>query len=164
MNPTLRNKLIAAAGSGAIAIAGVLASNFEGRRYTPYRDPVGIWTVCEGITGPDVIQGKTYTDKECDDLRDKHLRIADKAMLSIVHVPLNDWQHAALIDFTYNAGAENLRTSTMARHFNARDYTGGCMELMKWVKARVKGQLVTLNGLVTRRQADIEVCLGKVAP
>lgn len=162
MNPALRNKLIAASGAGALAIAGVLASHFEGRKYTPYRDPVGIWTVCEGITGADVVQGKTYTDGECDALRDKHLAVADAAVSRVIAVPLNKWQRAALIDFTYNLGAEALRTSTMAKLFNARDYTGGCGQLTRWVKGRVKGQLVTLNGLKTRRDAELEICLGGV--
>jgi len=38
-----------------------------------------ILTVCEGITGKDVVPGKTYTPAECDALRDKHLKILASA-------------------------------------------------------------------------------------
>lgn len=71
MNPTLRNKLVGAilGGSGAITIAAVMLGNadgLEGRRYYPYQDVVGVWTVCDGHTGNDIRRGHRYTDKECD--------------------------------------------------------------------------------------------------
>jgi len=91
--------------------------------------------------------------------RDADLAIADRALRRLITVPLNDWQRAALIDFTYNLGAGNLAESTMRRKFNAGDYAGGCAELGRWVKGRVGGVLVTLPGLVTRREADTWVCL-----
>src|SRR5450830_368014 len=162
MNDLLKKRLIQAASGGAIALAGVLATWYEGRRLTPYRDPVGILTVCEGITGKDVVPGKTYTPAECDALRDKHLRIADAAVSRQIRVPLTPWQRAALIDFTYNLGEEALAGSTLARHFNAGNAQAGCEQLSRWVKARVQGKLVTLRGLVDRRGAELEVCLGQL--
>ena len=161
MNELLKKRLIQAASGGAIALAGVLATWYEGRRLTPYRDPVGILTVCEGITGKDVVPGKTYTPAECDALRDKHLRIADAAVSRQIRVPLTPWQRAALIDFTYNLGEEALAGSTLARLFNAGQAQAGCEQLSRWVKARVQGELVTLRGLVDRRGAELEVCLGQ---
>ncbi|WP_019573474.1 lysozyme [Curvibacter lanceolatus] len=162
INAVLKKRLLAASTAGAMALAGVLVNWFEGRVYKPYVDPAGILTVCEGITGPDVIPGKTYTDAECDRLRGKHLAIAQAAVKQVIKVPLNPWQQAALIDFTFNLGAERLAGSTMAKLFNQGNYTGGCYQLTQWVKARVKGRLVTLNGLVYRRDAELAVCLGRI--
>lgn len=161
ISDSLKRKLLAAAGAGSIAIAGVLVSHFEpGKiRGKPYIDPVGVLTVCDGHTGPDIDPKRIYTDAECDAWRDADLAIADRAVRRLITVPLNDWQRAALIDFTYNLGAGNLAESTMRRKFNAGDYAGACAELDRWVKGRVGGVLVTLPGLVTRREVDTWVCL-----
>ncbi|MGE8630462.1 lysozyme [Achromobacter denitrificans] len=158
---SLKRKLLAAGSAGAIAIAGVLVAHFEpGKvRGKPYIDPVGVLTVCDGHTGPDIDRDRIYTDAECDTWRDADLAIADRAVRRLIMVPLNDWQRAALIDFTYNLGAGNLAESTMRRKFNAGDYAGGCAELDRWVKGRQGGVLVTLPGLVTRREVDKWVCL-----
>lgn len=51
MNSTLRNKIAASIGGGAIAIATVMLSGkdgLEGREYVAYRDVVGVLTVCDG--------------------------------------------------------------------------------------------------------------------
>lgn len=158
---SLKRKLLAAAGAGALAIAGVLVTHFEpGKvRGKPYIDPVGVLTVCDGHTGPDIDPKRIYTDAECDAWRDADLAIADRAVRRLITVPLNDWQRAALIDFAYNLGAGNLAESTMRRKFNAGDYAGACAELDRWVKGRVGGVLMALPGLVTRREVDTWVCL-----
>ncbi|STH74213.1 phage lysozome [Escherichia coli] len=55
----------------AIAIASVLITGpggndgLEGVSYIPYKDIVGVWTVCHGHTGKDIMLGKTYTEAEC---------------------------------------------------------------------------------------------------
>jgi lysozyme len=157
----LKRKILAASGAGAIAIAGVLVAHFEpGKvRGKPYLDPVGVLTVCDGHTGSDIDPRRIYTDAECDAWRDADLTEADAAVSRLITVPLSDWQRAALIDFTYNLGAGNLAESTMRRRFNAGDYAGGCAELERWVKGRKGGMLVTLPGLITRRDVDKWVCL-----
>ncbi|MCV5959309.1 hypothetical protein OFO30_28405, partial [Escherichia coli] len=66
MPPSLRKAVAAAIGGGAIAIASVLITGpsgndgLEGVSYIPYKDIVGVWTVCHGHTGKDIIPGKTY--------------------------------------------------------------------------------------------------------
>lgn len=158
----LRAKLVAAGSAGVIAIAGVLVNWYEGRVYKPYLDPVGILTVCEGITGPEVIPGKTYSDAECDALRDKHLEIANSAVKRTIKVPLNKWQEAALTDFAFNLGETKLASSTMAKSFNAGNYTDGCNRLLQWVNGRKNGVLVQLEGLFNRRSTELAICLGQL--
>jgi lysozyme len=172
MNPILKSRLIKASTGGAVAIALALGAWYEGDGPTVrqangqvlhrvYIDPAGIPTVCRGITGPDVIKDKLYTRAECDVLERKHLAIAEAAASKIlIHwSEYDDWTKAALIDFAYNAGSEALRTSTMARLFNGGQHDAGCTQLRLWVKARVKGQLVALNGLVDRRGTEMDICL-----
>ncbi|EHL1199810.1 lysozyme, partial [Escherichia coli] len=54
MPPSLRKAVAAAIGGGAIAIASVLITGpsgndgLEGVRHNPYKDIVGVWTVCHG--------------------------------------------------------------------------------------------------------------------
>jgi len=76
--------------------------------------------------------------------------------------PSRRCRRTALIDFTYNLGEEALAGSTLARLFNAGQAQAGCEQLSRWVKARVQGELVTLRGLVDRRGAELEVCLGQL--
>ena len=79
MSPKLRNSVIAAVGGGAIAIASALITGptgndgLEGVRYNPYQDVVGVWTVCYGHTGKDIMLGKKYTEAECRALLNKDL-------------------------------------------------------------------------------------------
>ena len=61
MPPSLRKAVAAAIGGGAIAIASVLITGpsgndgLEGVSYIPYKDIVGVWTVCHGHTGKDIM-------------------------------------------------------------------------------------------------------------
>ena len=161
MDAGLRKKLIAAGAAGTLAVAGVMVTHYEGTRYTPYRDPAGILTVCEGVTGADVVAGKRYTRAECDALRDKHVAIAEASVRRLIvgYDELNTWQQAALIDFTYNVGSNALANSTLRRKINAGDIAGGCHELARWVYATAGGRKVRLAGLVTRRGAELDMCL-----
>ena len=171
MNPRLRNKLLAAAGGGVLAIASALGGWYEGEGPTKvidgvtwnvsYQDVVGVWTVCRGLTGPVAGPGIKYTADQCRVLEEQRLavtRIQTKRQLDRFD-SYSPWRQAALIDFTYNMGEAALRSSTMRSKFNAGDADGGCRELTKWIKARVGGVLTTLKGLVLRRETEQELCL-----
>lgn len=152
--PKLQQSLIAASVAGSVSIAGVLIQSQEGIKYTTYLDPVGIPTVCAGVTGPDVKMGKTYTKQECDALLYKHMQPAIKAVDESVKVKLNDYQKAALYSFTYNAGVGAFKSSTMLKKLNAGNTKGACDELRRWTYAGGK----QWKGLVTRREIERELC------
>lgn len=154
MDASLRNKLAAAAGGGAMAIAAILIPSLEGVEYKPYRDVGGVWTVCNGITGPDVIRGKTYTQAECDALLQKHLKPYAASVERSVKVPASEYQKAALISFSYNVGVYAFEHSTLLKKLNGRDYTGACDELRRWTFAGGK----QWKGLMNRREVEHEVC------
>jgi len=39
----------------------------EEKRNVAYLDPVGIWTIGYGHTGPEVVEGLVWTDEQCDE-------------------------------------------------------------------------------------------------
>ena len=110
--------VIAGAVSAALAITSPLLEEIEGIRFKPYKDIAGIWTVCAGITGPDVVLGKTYTQKECDQLLQKHIKHAATAVDKAVKVEIPASMRASMYSFTFNAGVGAFQKSTMLKLIN----------------------------------------------
>lgn len=157
MSPALRNKIAAAVGGGAIAIATVMLSGkggLEGREYIPYRDVVGVLTVCDGHTGNDIIPGKRYTDKECDALTKLDLQRIARQVDPHIKVQTSEMQRASIYSFSYNVGANAFINSTMLKKLNAGDYDGSCSEMLRWVYAGGK----KWKGLMNRRDVEYQVC------
>lgn len=171
MNPELRTRLIAASAGGVLAIAGVLGAWYEGEGPTEringvvynvsYVDDVGVWTVCRGLTGAVAGPGKKYPEAQCRAMEAARLAQFERETRPLIdgYDQFNKWRRAALVDFAYNAGIGNLAESTMRAKFNSGDEVGGCRELARWVKGRVKGVLTTLRGLVLRRDDEMDLCL-----
>ncbi|HEI6845509.1 TPA: lysozyme [Yersinia enterocolitica] len=147
---------VVAGGAMAIAIALVGGSDgLEGREYMPYRDVVGVLTVCDGHTGKDIIPSKGYSDAECDALLHQDLIPVFVAIDRIVNVPMSDFRKAALASFGYNVGITAMTNSTMVKKLNRGDTSGACDELRRWIKAGGK----VWKGLVNRREVERELCL-----
>ncbi|KMV67643.1 lysozyme [bacteria symbiont BFo1 of Frankliniella occidentalis] len=151
----LRNKIIAAMGGGAIAIAAAVIPSLEGVEHKPYQDVVGVWTVCYGHTGADIIKSKTYTEAECQALLNKDLQKVANQIDPLIKRPIPDTTRAALYSFAYNVGAGAFRQSTLLKKINAGDAAGACNELRRWTYAGGK----QWKGLMNRREIEREVCL-----
>lgn len=149
----LRKRLLAVAGAGALAVAVALLGGpegLEGRRYIPYQDIAGVWTVCDGHTGHDIQKHKIYTASECDCLLQSDLESIMATVDRLVLVPLTDYQRAALYSFTYNVGISAFTNSTLLQKLNAGNYSGARQELHRWMFAGgIKRQ-----GLINRRQIE----------
>lgn len=157
MNSSLRARISAAIGGGAIAIATVMLSGnggLEGREYVPYKDVVGVITVCDGHTGKDIILNKRYSDAECDALTKADLERIAKQVNPSIKVKTTEMQLAAIYSFSYNVGANAFIKSTMLKKLNAGDYAGACDELKRWVYAGGK----KWKGLMNRRDVEYEIC------
>ena len=136
-----------------------------------YLDPVGIWTIGWGHAIVDPVTGKflrgaenkrraraLYPDgltfTQAEDLLRADLLESAMNVAALVKVPLTDNQFDALVSFEFNSGGLSLSTSTMRRLLNAKDYTGAADQFPRWNKGRVKGKLVVLPGLVSRRAEE----------
>lgn len=151
--------LIGVLTAGAIGIAAPLIEKMEGVENKPYMDMAGIKTVCAGITGPDVIWGKTYTNAECRKLLEKHIAIHGKYVENAVSYPIHSNTRAALISFSYNVGGNAMRNSTAVKLINKGKIKEGCQALASWNKATINGKKVVVKGLVNRRNEEIKLCL-----
>jgi len=79
------------------------------------------------------------------------------AVKQCVQVPLAQYEYDAYLSLAYNIGPANFCGSTLVKKLNAQDYTGACMEILRW--NRFKGQ--PMRGLTLRRQGENKKCLGE---
>ena len=149
----LRQKIAVGALTGVLGMAGAVVTWFEGRSLVAYLDPVGIPTLCDGITAG-VTLNQTATNAECDGLLAAEL---NKALDAVDHLTAHqqpDTRRAALASFVYNVGTGAFARSTLLRLLNAGDVASACAELSRWIYAGGK----VLPGLIKRRTAERELC------
>jgi len=147
--------LVALIGASAAAILIPTVQSWEGRAHVPYRDIVGIWTVCDGDT-KNVVPSDDQSDEECDARLERQL-IAHARPVLICTPGLKGKPNAtaAAISLAYNIGAANYCRSTVDRRFDAGNVRGACDAFLLWNRAG--GQVV--RGLERRRHAEREICL-----
>ena len=138
--------------------AGIdLIKRWEGLRLDAYLCPAGVWTIGYGSTGEHVYPGQTIAEPEAERLLRLDLTRFEDSVSKSVKVTLTDNEYAALCSFAFNVGCGAFESSTLLRRLNAgepkeRVFTE---ELPRWSKAN--GQ--TLQGLLNRRQAEIDLAL-----
>lgn len=123
-----------------------LIKSFEGCKLRAYRDAVGVPTIGYGhIKG--VKMGQTITQDQADQFLREDLKSAEDDVDVIIPC-LTANQRGALISFTFNLGAGNLRKLLR----NGLDAVPDRIPLFN--KARVGGVLKPLKGLTRRREAE----------
>jgi len=130
-----------------------LIKRFEGFSSTVYICPAGYPTIGYGhvVLAHEQDQFETgISQAEATELLRKDVRIAERAVLRLISVPLTDGQFDALVSFTFNLGAGALQRSTLRRKVNRGEHKGVPTELMKWVWAAGR----RMPGLVRRRKAE----------
>ena len=144
-----------------------LIKSHEGLRLEAYPDPAHGWkvgTIGFGHTSaagsPKVTRGMKITEAGATEILRADLGKFEGYVSKAVTVPLTQWQFDALVSFTFNLGPGNLRSSTLLRKLNARDYDGAADEFLKWTKAG--GRI--LPGLVKRRAAERALFLSPATP
>lgn len=135
---------------------------FEGVRFKPYRDVIGLWTIGAGhlIEGgkqlPDAYN-RTFTSKEVDALL-RHDLLRFEAGLSrlLPNVYLRQNEYDALISFVFNLGLGTLQRSTLRQSLLRGDKEQAAKQILKYCYAGGK----VIKGLQTRRLAEHNLFLG----
>lgn len=127
-----------------------LTKGFEQCRLTAYPDATGIMTIGWGHTGPEVCAGLVWTQAQADAALLNDEQNAIYAVNNLVEVILTQHEFDALVDFVFNCGEGNFRSSTLLKKLNAGDYAGAASEFVKWDHAGGK----VLAGLLKRRQEE----------
>lgn len=160
----IRKTLFPVIAASSIIIGGVatytterqyeFTSQWEGVRYLPYRDRTGTLTTCRGITNAFargfVIQGKHYTQQECQEKEVVLMNNIHKDIAPLIKVPLAQEQREMLVDFVWNVGITNFKNSTILKKVNRGDCRSAGAEFNRWVYS--KG--IYLQGLANRRKAE----------
>lgn len=152
--------------SDAIRIAMVMASFYESSNRhigTPYVDKLGKGqplTVCNGLTGAEVVAGRYYSPAECYRLeKRRYVGYEVEAARLLTHWKTYDpFQQATFLDFLHNKGEGNFFTSTMRRKANLGDWEGACRENTRWNRGTVQGVSTVLPGLQLRGDSNDEIC------
>ncbi len=142
----------------ALALAVATIAPWEGKRNDPYRDPIGILTVCYGETR---VEMRRYSDAECLEMLEEasaeFLEGVRRRNPAIVHHP---YQWAAHTSFAYNVGIGTYSRSSVARLFEEGRQVEACRFLGRYVYAGGS----KLRGLERRRAAEIALCLKDAKP
>lgn len=145
-------------GMDALAITLALIRRFEGLYLSPYLCPAGVPTVAFGATfyedGTRVtLRDPPVTRERAEALLQWHVKTVYlpavlKLCPAIVHE--TPGRIAALIDWTFNLGAGQLKASTLRKRVNSGDWEDVPAQIRKWDRAGGR----TLRGLTIRREAE----------
>lgn len=139
-----------------------LTKGREGLRLKAYNDnpknpQKGKWTIGWGHTRG-VVEGMECTEAQAEVWYRQDMSVAEHDVQLYVTVPLTQGQFDALVDWTFNLGGENLRSSSMLRFLNNKDFSQALQELRRWDHM---GKVV-VEGLTARRQEEINLWKGVV--
>lgn len=150
--------------SVAAVLGGLLVSS-EYRAHTAYVDPVGVLTVCEGLTGSWIVKGKYYSDAECA-VRTREYITRMSAKMGHCVGALTDGQWIAWGHFAYNIGTTGFCNSTAAKHLRASNHVQACGQMKKWIWLTKKGVKVDCRiasnkctGIPRRRDLEYKLCM-----
>lgn len=148
-----RQKLAGTVGTAAAALLIATVAQWEGKRNDPYRDIVGVWTVCYGETR---VAMRRYTDAECEEqLADGLTDFAKPVLARNPELAGHPNQLAAAVSLAYNIGGRAYNRSTVAKRFSAGNWRGACDAFLLWNKAGGR----EIKGLTRRRQHERSICL-----
>ena len=129
----------------------------------PYKCPAGVPTIGYGNTfyenGSKVkLTDPTITKEKAQSILKSSMDYFEKQVDTLVVDSINQNQFDALVDFAYNVGIGNLKSSTLLKKVNKNPNDPTIREeFMKWVFAGGK----KLNGLVKRRESEADLYFKK---
>lgn len=177
-----KGKLALLVGASCCAALWPTVDRWEGNKPVPYRDIVGIWTVCRGDT-KSVVPGQRQTEAQCDERFERQLIAhAEPVLKCAPELKAKPNALAASISLAYNIGPGGFCASTAKARFRAGDIRGGCAALMNFngvvTAAPLAGALSStritkgknagkwfnvVRGLDNRRKEERRICLRDAA-
>jgi len=135
-------------------------AKWEGCILKPYKDIAGLRTIGIGhLIKPDEIfaDGVNITREKALELLSQDVGLCEEAIKRSIKVPLSQNQFDALISFGFNCGSGVYATSTACKLLNEGKYDQVPDALLMWSKAKVNGQMTTVQGLYNRRKSEGEL-------
>ena len=86
----------------------------------------------------------------------RDVETAERAVLRLIRVPLEDGRFDALCSFAFNLGAGALQRSTLRRKVNREEHDAAPAEFRRWVWAGGR----KVKGLARRREAEAGLYAG----
>lgn len=128
----VRARFWAPPAAALLVMASWLATE-EGTRNGAYWDSVGeVWTICRGLTGPDIVQGLVLTDAQCREREAAYVQAQAQRMGKCLRVPLSMEEWVAWGDFSYNVGTTAFCRSTALRLLNADQRAAACAQITRY--------------------------------
>jgi len=135
-----------------------LIKRFEGCRLKAYKCPANVWTIGFGNTfyenGEKVKEGDVITQARAEQLAKN---VIDKFAVSIralITQTLNENQFSACVSLAYNIGTAGFKRSSVFKKLNVNPTDATIADSFRlWNKGGGK----VLKGLVTRREAEIQL-------
>lgn len=157
-------KKSALAAAAVLAISVPVGISWEGEELDPYKDAVGVDTVCSGATD---VQMRRYTRAECTEITTRqYARFRDEVAKVEPGLKKEPWQWAAYSLFASNTGTPTFSRSTMLKLYRDGKFVEACRFLANYKYAGGK----VFQGLLFRRQGkderigEIELCLVGAVP
>jgi lysozyme len=152
--------------------ARALLIQWEGFKAKQYLDSAGLPTIGVGhLITPDERTSKqikigttlvsttaTLTDAQVNTLLIQDLVRFETAVTSFVVVDLTQNQYDALVSFAFNLGTTTLKTSTLLKELNIKNYDAVPAQMRRFVNS--DGHPVP--GLVNRRENEVKLWLGTI--
>jgi len=147
--------LAAVVGIAAAAILVPEVQQSESKRNIPYRDIVGVWTVCYGDTH-NVRPGRPETDEQCEVRLERQLIAHAQPVINCVPgIRARPAVLAASASLAYNIGPARFCRSSVATYFRLGRWRDGCNAMLKWDRAGGR----PVRGLQLRRERERQICL-----
>lgn len=97
------------------------------------QDPAGTWFIGYAHYG-DVHEGMEITHAEADAKLEHEVGRYESLLAAMLEVPVSQEQWDALLLLIFDYGPARIRSSTLIRYVNARDFARAAQEFPKWVQ------------------------------
>lgn len=149
----MRKHIAALSLSAGLLVSVAIHEGYRGEAYIPVKGDVP--TIGYGTT-KGVKMGDRITPDRAMALLLDDLNSHSAGISKCIKVPLHQHEFDAYSSLAYNIGVGAFCKSTLVKKLNAGDYAGACSEILRWNK--MGGRV--LRGLVNRRQAEYNTCIG----